>query len=104
MPSQAYQTIRAAMEARQQIICTYNGYHRELCVHTLGVSGGSEMMLAYQFAGDSSKPPTSDSQRWRCLDIAKLEGVSARSGEWHTSANHSQNQTCVKEVDLEIFA
>lgn len=102
MPSSSYNTIRAAMVARQQVICSYNGYHREMCVHAIGTSGEKEMILGYQFAGDSSKPPTSDEQRWRCMEVAKLEGVTVRDGPWRTSANHSKAQTCVKNVDLEV--
>jgi hypothetical protein len=90
VPSSSYNTIRAAMLARQQVIFSYNGYHREMCVHTIGSSGGVEMILGYQFAGGSSKPPTSDDQRWRCMEVAKVQGLAVREGPWHTSTNHSQ--------------
>lgn len=93
MRSAYYRLIRAAMVARQQIICSYDGYHREMCVHTIGMSGEKEMILGYQFAGGSSKPPQSDEQRWRCMDVAKLEGVTVRDGPWRTSDNHSRTQT-----------
>lgn len=103
MPSSNYTTIRSAMAAKQQVICTYNGYHRELCVHTLGTSGNKEMALAYQFAGDSSNPPRTDADRWRCLEVEKIEKLAVRDGEWYSADNHSKKQTCVKEVDLEVY-
>ncbi|MGU3317005.1 hypothetical protein ACLBWH_15780 [Sphingomonas sp. M6A6_1c] len=90
------------MLARRQVICSYNGYHREICVHTIGMSGGKEMILGYQFAGENNNPPQSDEQRWRCMEVAKLEGITVRDGPWRTSTNHSKAQTCVKDVDLEV--
>lgn len=103
MGSTSYNTILHAMQNRQHILCLYNGYPRELCVHAIGTSGGKEMILGYQFAGESSRPPQSDAQRWRCLEIARMEGVTVRDGPWRTSTNHSQAQTCVKEVEYEII-
>jgi hypothetical protein len=102
MKSESYNIIRAAMLARRQVVCSYNGYRREICVHTIGMSGGKEMILGYQFAGESSNPPQSDEQRWRCMEVAKLERITVRDGPWRTSTNHSKAQTCVKDVDLEI--
>ncbi len=102
MPSSSYVAIRAAMAAKKQITCSYNGYHREMCVHTIGTSAGKEMILGYQFAGESSKPPSTDDQRWRCMEVAKIENITVRDGPWKTSANHSKAQTCVKDVDFEV--
>ncbi len=102
MHSTAYDTIKAAMKSKQQVICTYGGHSRELCVHTIGTSADKEMMLAYQFGGQSSSSFRSDQDRWRCMEIAKVGNVSVRDGSWHTAANHSKSQTCVKDVDFEV--
>jgi hypothetical protein len=102
LTSSAYETIRGAMLNRQQITCTYQGLHREICVHTLGHKAGREKMLGLQFAGESSKglPPEG---AWRCLFIDDISDVAVCDGEWHTQDNHSKPQTCVDDIDLEIF-
>lgn len=103
MPSENYRIIRAAMEARQQIVCEYQGYERLLCPHCIGYGkNGGEQMLAFQFAGGSSKglPPGG---QWRCMDVRQMRSVQAREGEWHTGPRHLAPQTCVKEIDLEIY-
>jgi hypothetical protein len=93
------------MLSKQTLICTYNGYHREMCAHTLGIGiGGVEKVLSYQFAGDSSRPPKSDDDRWRCMDVANIQNLRVIDGPWHTSDNHSREQTCVKVIDLEVYS
>lgn len=105
MASANYEMIRRSMLAKQALICTYKGYHREMCAHTLGKGiGGVEKVLAYQFAGESSRPPQSDDDRWRCLDVADIKNLQVIDGPWHTAKNHSKKQTCVKVIDLEIFS
>ncbi|GAI22102.1 unnamed protein product, partial [marine sediment metagenome] len=39
---------------------------------------------------------------WRCMSVNGLSGVSLQEGEWHTASNHSQPQTCIDDVDVEI--
>ena len=54
MPSAAYSVFRNAILAEQQIVCTYEGRHRELCPHIIGTNkNGEEVVLAWQFAGGS---------------------------------------------------
>ena len=103
MPSTNYETIRAAMQARQQLTCTYNGLHREFCPHTLGYKKGLEKVLGFQFAGESSKglPPGGE---WRCMFINEISDLQARDGSWHTRDDHLRPQTCVDDVELEVFA
>lgn len=43
-----------------------------------------------------------DGGEWRCLAIDGLSDVSVRSGEWHTGTSHSQPNTCIDEVDVEV--
>lgn len=103
MSTSNYQMIRAAIQNRQQIICDYQGYEREICPHSIGLNKLSgEQFLGFQFAGGSSKglPPGG---QWRCLEIAQLSNVRARDGAWHTGDSHLRPQTCVKQVDLEVI-
>ena len=62
---------------------------------------GSEMVLSYQFAGQSSKGLPAGGE-WRCMRVADINDATTRIGEWHTADNHSRPQTCVKLIDLEV--
>lgn len=101
MSSSAYQTLRQAVLSRQQIICDYSNHQREVCPHTLGHKAGREKVLAWQFGGSSSSglPPGGE---WRCLFVDEISNVSARSGAWHTGGQHTQPQTCVDNIDVEV--
>lgn len=103
MPSENFRKIRAAMEARQQITCMYQGRRREICAHTLGWKKGREKVLGFQFAGESSRglPPGGE---WRCMFIDEIAEIASRDGQWHTRNDHLQPQTCVDDIDFEVFA
>jgi hypothetical protein len=79
MPSAAYKLFEKAMTSRKQVLCTYNGYYRELCPVILGHTNGQEMALAYQFAGQSKSglPPRG---QWKCLSLAKVSSIQLRDG------------------------
>ena len=101
MQSSNYATIRAAILAKQQITCVYQGRHREMCPHVIGYKNGREQVLSFQFAGDSSKG-LRDGGEWRCMPVADMDQVTVRDGRWFTADNHSQPQTCVDEIDVEV--
>ncbi|MBA4161958.1 MAG: hypothetical protein C0515_07755 [Novosphingobium sp.] len=98
-----YSEIRAAMEAKKPIVCMYQGLRREICAHTIGLKNGAEKVLAFQFAGQSSKglPPGGE---WRCMFIDQISDVHIVEGPWHTRDDHSRPQTCVDDIDLEVYA
>jgi hypothetical protein len=99
MPSPTYTLFRNAILAEQQVVCTYEGRHRELCPHILGVNKrGEEVVLAWQFAGESGgRLP-----QWRCLRLAGVRNGRPRSGPWHEGGSHRTSQTCVSNIDLDI--
>ena len=99
MPSATYVLFRNAILAEQQVICSYDGRLRELCPHIIGVSkSGEEVVLAWQFAGQSSgRLP-----QWRCLRLANVRNALARNGPWHEGGSHRTEQTCVSQIDLDI--
>ena len=104
MNSTTYQIVREAIQNKLHVLGTYNGYVREMCPHTIGISKkGEEQALFYQFAGESSTGlgPTGDPNNWRCIPLRRLLNVTTRAGAWHTAPNHSRPQTCVADVDLE---
>ena len=99
MSSTTYDLFRNAILREQQVICLYEGRHRELCPHIIGTNRRSEeVVLAWQFGGDSSgKLP-----QWRCLRLAMVRDASARDGRWHEGGSHRTVQTCVSDIDLDI--
>jgi hypothetical protein len=90
-----------AITARKQIVCTYNGYHRELCPIILGHREGQEKALTYQFGGQSEKGLPPEGQ-WRCLFLSRVRDVQLRDGAWYVGDSHSQPQGCVQIVDLDV--
>ena len=100
MPSRAYSLFAEALAGRKQVVCTYDGYSRELCPIILGHSQGLEKALTFQFGGGSKSglPPGGE---WRCLFLARVRAATLRDGPWHAGSSHSQPQGCVEEVDLD---
>ena len=100
-PSQTYQLFEQAMAEREQILCMYDDYRRELCPIILGHTQGEEKALTYQFGGESKGglPPRG---QWKCLLLSKVSNARLRDGEWHAGSSHSQTQTCVEVVDLDV--
>src|ERR1700748_1968727 len=99
VPSSAYAIFRAAIQREQQVVCSYEGRHRELCPHIIGTNkSGEEVVLAWQFGGSSSgRVP-----QWRWLRLANVRDAHARSGPWHEGGSHLTTQTCVSTIDLDI--
>jgi hypothetical protein len=99
MPSPTYTLFRDAILGEQQVICSYEGRHRELCPHIIGTDkNGEEAVLAWQFGGKSSgKLP-----QWRCLKLANVRDARARRGRWYEGGSHKTTQKCVTGIDLDI--
>src|SRR5882672_9553352 len=99
MPGTTYTLFRDAILGEQQVVCSYDGRVRELCPHIIGTNKrGEEVVLAWQFAGESSGPLP----QWRCLRLANVRNARARNGRWHEGGSHRTEQTCVSEIDLDI--
>ena len=99
MPSPTYAVFRNAILSEQQVTCSYEGRHRELCPHIIGANkNGEEVVLAWQFGGQSSGPLP----QWRCLRLANVRDARARAGHWHEGGSHRITQTCVSDIDLDI--
>ena len=99
--SDIYATVRQAILDKHQITATYNDHVREMCPHVIGMKNGRPQALFFQFGGTSSSDLPPDGE-WRCIPIEGLENVVSRAGAWHTAANHSQPQTCVDVIDVEV--
>ena len=101
MPSRTYDLFAEAIRSRKQIVCSYDGYPRELCPFILGHTGGEEKALTFQFGGrgKSRLPPGGE---WRCLTLARVKDVQLRDGPWRGGNSHTQAQRCVETVDLDV--
>lgn len=99
-----YTIIRNAILQKKQIFADYQGFSREFCPHAIGKKDGINKAMLYQFGGGSSQGQiTKDSStNWRCIPIDKLTNVRAVEGKWHTFGNHSQSQTCITQIDIEV--
>jgi len=100
-PSQTYRLFEQAMAERKQVLCVYDGYDRQLCPAILGHTQGEEKALTYQFGGES-KGRLRPGGQWKCLLLSKVSDASLRDGPWYAGARHSQKQTCVEIVDLDV--
>jgi hypothetical protein len=98
MASAAYERFAQAITKRRQVLCTYQGFVRELCPIILGHTNGQEKALTFQFGGGSKSglPPGGE---WRCLSLAGVTNVRLREGRWHSGQSHRQPQGCVDIVD-----
>jgi uncharacterized protein with PIN domain len=102
MPSATYKLFVEAMARRQQVLCIYHGYRRELCPFILGRNKtGEEAVLAFQFAGETSEGRL-EKPEWKCLLLAKVAHVRLRNGPRHGGESHSQQQKCVVDVDYDV--
>jgi hypothetical protein len=102
MPSANYNLFRKAILEEKQVLCTYEDHRRELCPHIIGHTGGEEKVLAFQFAGETSKGRLPPGGGWKCLFLARVREVRLRSGPWREGESHTQTQACVRDNDLDI--
>ena len=102
VPSDTYNLIRQAILNKQQVLGMYQGHRREMCPHAIGTKNGREKAILLQFGGTSSSGLGQPEDNWRCIFIDGLTDVSIRDGSWHTASNHSQPQTCIDEIDVEV--
>ena len=102
-PSETYRLFEQAMAEQKQIVCMYEGYRRELCPVILGHSNGEEKTLTFQFGGES-KSGLQPGGQWKCLRLSGVSDVHLRDGPWRAGSQHSQKQSCVEIVDLDVNA
>ena len=92
---------RAILE-RKQLVCSYDGFCREVSPHIVGHSDGHEMAQVYQFAGETSKGPIRPPGDYKCWSVSKIESPELRDGPFHGDEKHKQKQQCVKDIYLHV--
>lgn len=100
MPSPTYELFAKAMVARRPVVCTYQGHPRAICPIILGHTEGAEKALTWQFEGSGSGGPVRG--QWKCLSLAEVGNAEIVDGPWRSGREHSQRQSCVKDVDLDV--
>ena len=97
----AYELLREAVLRKSPVRCTYHGYERLVCPHTLGAKNGRQQVLTFQYGGGSTSG-LPEGGEWRCMLVGDITNVEIIEGGWHTDTNHSQPQTCVDQIDVEV--
>jgi len=101
-----YEIIRTAVLNKQQISAVFKGQVREFCPHVLGKKDGRIQVLGYQFGGASNSrsiEPSGSPANWRCMPLEGMSDVKVMGGTaWHTCEVHTQSQTCVDNIDVEV--
>ena len=102
MASATYGLFRKAILGEKQVTCVYQDKYREVCPLIIGHSNGEEKVLAFQFAGDTSKGTLPPGGAWKCMFVAQVRDARLRDGPWREGTSHRQAQACVRDVDLDI--
>jgi hypothetical protein len=102
---QVHAQVRAAIIHRRPLAALYRGRRRLLCPHLLRWNRQRRLrVLCYQYGGDSESglEPRGAPDNWRCLAVENLSHLELLDGPWQTAENHSQPQTCIEEVELDV--
>lgn len=97
----SYDVLRNAILNKQQVTCMYQGYQRQICPHVIGLKNGQRKVLAFQFGGGSTSGLRPGGE-WRCLFVDQISNEQAHDGPWHTGQSHTEPQTCVDQIDVEV--
>jgi hypothetical protein len=101
MPSDAYKLIFQALRQGEQLTFSYQGLPRECCPVILGYAAdGREVLFAYQFSGATSSK--TKLPQWRCFYVEGIGDLRSRAGAWLEGTSHTQAQTCVQFVDVDV--
>jgi len=100
--SATYKLIRQAMLDGKSLSLVYHGHRRSVCAHVIGKKNGRPQVLTYQYAGTSSSGLPTGGQ-WRCMIVDQIQRVEVIDGQWKTDHNHNQAQTCVDQIDVELW-
>ena len=101
MPSDAYTLIFQALRRREQLTFSYQAQPRECCPVILGYAAdGREVLFAYQFSGATSSK--TKLPQWRCFYVEGIGDLRSRPGAWLEGTSHTQAQSCVYFVDVDV--
>ena len=100
MPSRNLRVVCRSDGGAEAVVCLYQGHPRAICPIILGHTDGAEKALTYQFEGSGSQGPVRG--QWKCLTLSEVRDAEIIDGPWRSGRRHSQSQSCVKDVDLDV--
>jgi predicted DNA-binding transcriptional regulator YafY len=100
--NEIFELICRAILGRKQLVCRYDGIHREVNPHIVGYSDGNEMVQVYQFGGNTSRGPIRPPGGYKCWSVSKIQSRELRDGPFHGDEKHKQKQQCVKDIYLHV--
>jgi len=100
MPSETYRLVWDAVRRHRQLTFSYHGRLREACPTVLGYAKhGSEMLIAYQFGGETTG--NAPLPAWRSFKLDEVSDLRSRSGDWQGGSSHRKPQAVVQFVDVD---
>ncbi len=100
-PSSNYERIWRAVRERKQITCVFEGRYREACPIILGYSvDGRERVLVFQIGAQTS--PRSKLPGWRSFYVAEVRDLRLSGGPWAEGSSHTQKQSHIQFVDVDV--
>ena len=99
MASAIYRACFAAIQNKHKITFTVGGRQREAYPHILGHSDGQERLFVFQTGGYSEGGRLPG---WRCFFVARIQLLTAAEDGWRTDDSHKSQQSCVKDVDIDV--
>lgn len=102
MPSATHAVLLQAMRERRPVACSYQGHPREICPVMLGRTGLEEKALVFQFGGSTSDGPVLAPGQWKCFKLDEVRDPVIFDGRWHSGAEHSEAQHCMKMVEYDV--
>jgi hypothetical protein len=98
-----YETIKKAIENRQSITCTYNGFLRKMTPHVIGIKSGKQHALFFQYGGHSKSGLSKNlTDNWRCIEVGKITNLTINQDTFQTANNHSITQSCIDIIDFQV--
>lgn len=101
-----YDTIAAAIRAKQNLSFTYKEHFREYSPHELGESKGHLNVFGLQYGGESSSGPVTGEtkQDWRCFTLELVENLKVIGGEWRTHETYKVPPSCIEFTHVKVAA
>src|SRR5579883_1351112 len=102
MTSANYRIIFKAIQKKQLLLFTYDGFPREAYPHVLGHTDGEERSLLYQVGGSGRHGLRPEGQ-WRGFRVAEMAELSAVDSRGFRGGNsHIKPNNWVKDVDIDV--
>jgi hypothetical protein len=98
-----YELVKRAIQNKQCLTFTFQGYLRKMSPHFIGTKNGTERALFFQYDGKSKSGLNKDrTKNWRCIDLDKIEDIEINSDPFQTARNYTNPPNCINVIDLKV--